>query len=267
MKTWIVARSGKPKDALELKPDWPTPASPKGGDILVKVSYAALNPLDLVVMGWPAILKKNPAVPAVDFAGEIVQVGPSVLSASPDLRVGTTVCGTLPTMQILRGYGTLAEYIVLPAHAVAEKPPNLDARDAAALMGVAGQTTAILMRVVEAAEGDRILVNGASGGVGCFVVQVLRAKGVHVTAICSRRNEAMVRRLGAEEVRPTLLGVIDSMIILLEASDMSPLSRSLTTRPTTLCMTTYLLGSEMNYSILLLIASGTKRFTIGVLGT
>ncbi|CAM1507955.1 Fc.00g048030.m01.CDS01 [Cosmosporella sp. VM-42] len=199
MKAWIVVQSGKPKDALQLKTTWPTPAPPKGGDIMIKVSHASLNPLDLVVMGWPTFFKKS-AVPAVDFTGEIIQVGPTASSATPDLSVGMTVCGTIPTMQILRGFGTLSDYIVLPAHAVAEKPPSLEAGDAAALMGVAGQTTAILIHAADVAEGDRVLVNGASGGVGCFVVQVLRAKGVHVTAICSGRNEAMVRRLGAEEV-------------------------------------------------------------------
>ncbi|KAK7414933.1 zinc ion binding [Neonectria punicea] len=199
MKTWMVVQSGTPRDALELKTAWPTPAPPKGSDILIRVSHASINPLDLVMMRMPTAFKRN-AVPAVDFAGEIIQVGPSVSSAKFGLIVGMAVCGTVPAMQIFRGFGTLSEYIVLPAHAVAEKPRDLDAGDAVALMGVAGQTTAILVEAANVTKGDRVLINGASGGVGCFVVQVLRAKGVHVAAICSGKNEAMVRRLGAEDV-------------------------------------------------------------------
>ncbi|KPM36726.1 hypothetical protein AK830_g9852 [Neonectria ditissima] len=198
MKAWVIVQSGEPKHALTLK-TWPTPAPPRGSDILVKVSHAAINPLDLILMRVPTAIRRN-AIPAVDFSGDIIQIGPSVSSSKPDIRVGMTVCGTVATMQIFRGFGTLCEYIVVPANAVAEKPASLDAGEAAALMGVAGQTTAIMVEAANVTKGDRVLVNGASGGVGCFVVQVLRAKGVHVTAICSGKNEAMVRRLGAEEV-------------------------------------------------------------------
>ena len=199
MKAWIVARSGDPKDALDLKTEWPTPAPPKAGNLLIKVSYAVLNPLDLVLMRWPTFFKRN-AVPIVDFAGEVVQVGPSVSSTTPNIRVGMTVCGTVPVMMMLRGFGTLAEYIVLPAHAVGEKPAGLEDEGAGSLMGVVGQTTSVLLQVCNFAAGDRVLVHGASGGVGCILTQVLRAKGVQVTAICSAKNESLVRRLGAEEV-------------------------------------------------------------------
>ncbi|KAF7558019.1 hypothetical protein G7Z17_g313 [Cylindrodendrum hubeiense] len=199
MKAWIISRAGQPKDVLQFKPDWPTPAPPKGGDIMVKVSYSALNPLDLVMMRMPRPLMGN-AIPGADFVGQVVQVGPSI-PASLNVRVGMTVCGTIPTMQILSGSGgTLAEYLVLPAHMVTEKPSALDDGAAAALTGVPGQTTAILVRAAGLRAGDRVLVNGASGGVGTVLLQVLRAAGVHVTGVCSGKNEAMVRRLGAEEV-------------------------------------------------------------------
>lgn len=200
MKSWILTGSGDPKDVLELKTEWPTPAAPTGSNLLIKVSYAALNPLDLVMMHGSTTFKKSNPVPAVDFAGEVLQVGPSVHSTTPDIRVGMTVCGTLPTMQILRGYGVLSEYIVLPSHAVAEKPASLDDGPASALMGVGGQTTVILMRAANVPKGARVLLSGASGGVGTLLLQALHAKGVHVTAISSGKNEAMVRQLGAEEV-------------------------------------------------------------------
>lgn len=196
MKAWIITKAGEPNDVLELKANWPTPAPPKGGDIMVKVSHAALNPLDLVMMRTRIPFKKN-AVPAVDFCGEVVQAGPSVPS---EIRVGMTVCGTFPTMHIMRGFGTLAEYMVIPAHAVAEKPLDLEPGVAAGLLGVPGQTTAILLRAASLKEGDRVLVNGASGGVGCVLLPMLREAGVRATAVCSAKNDTLVRKLGAVDV-------------------------------------------------------------------
>lgn len=196
MKTWIATRVGEPKDVLELKTDWPTPASPTGANVMIKMSHAALNPLDLVIMGMRNPFKRN-ACPAVDFCGEIIQAGPSVPSG---VRIGMIVCGTVPTMSIFSGVGILAEYVVLPANAVAEKPAGLDGGDAAGVMGVAGQTSVILMRAAALEGGERVLVNGASGGVGVILLQALRAKGVHVTGICSGKNETFVRGLGAGEV-------------------------------------------------------------------
>lgn len=249
MKSWVVTRSGKPREALQFKTNWPTPAPPKSGEVLIRVTYAALNPLDIVMMGWPTFFKKN-AVPAVDFAGEILQLGPSVSSVVPDLRVGMTVCGRVPTMRILRGYGTMCEYIVLSGDKITEKPPGIDDGAAAAAMGIAGQTTTILMGKAGIAKGDRVLVKGASGGVGCFVLQVLRAKGAHVTAICSGKNEELVRRLGADEVSfyhvRLFSGIIEPIPILLGGSDISVLSlpRSSTTLPTPRCTTIYPPRSE-----------------------
>ncbi|KAH7136929.1 zinc alcohol dehydrogenase [Dactylonectria estremocensis] len=199
MKAWIVSRTGQPKDVLDLRDDWPTPASPKGADIMVKVSHAALNPLDLVMMRMPRPFLGN-AIPGADFVGEVVQTGPSIPSSLSNVRVGAIVCGTIPTLQILCSRGTLAEYIVLPAHMVAEKPPSLEDGAAAGVVGVPGQTTAMLMKAGKFHAGDRVLVNGASGGVGSVLLQVLQSNGVHVTGVCSGKNEAMVRRLGASEV-------------------------------------------------------------------
>ncbi|KAH7125895.1 zinc alcohol dehydrogenase [Dactylonectria macrodidyma] len=199
MKAWVVSRAGQPKDVLQLRSDWPKPAPPKGADIMVKVSHAALNPLDLVMMRMPRPFLGN-AIPGADFVGEVVQTGPSIPSSLSHVRIGTTVCGTILTTQIFCGRGTLAEYIVLPAHQVAEKPASLDDGAAAGLVGVPGQTTVMLMRAGGFRAGDRVLVNGASGGVGSVLLQVLRSTGVHVTGICSGKNETMVRRLGASEV-------------------------------------------------------------------
>lgn len=194
MKAWVIRQPGDARDVLELKMDWPTPPSPKGGDIVIRISYAALNPLDIVVMHMRRPWVRDP-IPGADFVGEVVQAGPS-----SSVREGTIVSGTIPTMRIMSSGGTLAEYVSLPSHMVAAKPQGLAEDSAVAIMGVPGQTSAIVLRGANLQPGDKVLVNGASGGVGCVLMQVLRAKGMHVTAVCSKKNDALVRRLGAEDV-------------------------------------------------------------------
>lgn len=184
---------------------------------MMKVSYAAVNPADLDLMGRTIPFRRN-AIPAMDFVGQIVQTGPlssgilapsattTAITSFPSMprtasTVGTTVAGSVPLMSVLRGVGSLAEYITLPAHAVVRKPDGMDEAVATGLMGVAGQTSVALLRTAKLRKGDKVLVNGASGGVGSVLVQVLSAMGMHVTGICSGKNEALVRKLGAQEVR------------------------------------------------------------------
>jgi NADPH:quinone reductase-like Zn-dependent oxidoreductase len=140
---------------------------------------------------------RKTGIAGMDFVGEVIQVGPSSASG---VRVGMIVGGTVPMINILRGVGSLAEYLVVPAHAVVEKPASLKEPVAAGLLGIVGQTSVVLLRAANLREGDRVLVNGASGGVGSVLIQMLRGMGAHVTGICSAKNEPLVRRLGAEEV-------------------------------------------------------------------
>ena len=200
MKAWTITQAGKPKDVLRLQFNWPTPPPPKAGNIMIKVSHASLNPGDCHLMK-SSIPFRYPAIPAMDCVGKIVQIGQPASSSTSDMPVGMTVAGSMPVMQIMRGNGTLAEYVVLPAHAVVEKPEGLEEAVAAGLLGIAGQTSATVLRATRLHQGDRVLVNGASGGVGSVLTQVLHGMGMRVTGICSARNEALIRRLGAEEVR------------------------------------------------------------------
>ncbi|KAI0400016.1 zinc alcohol dehydrogenase [Xylaria palmicola] len=195
MTAWIAFGTGDVANVLELRTDWPTPMPPKAGEIMIRVSYVALNPGDAKMIAKPVPFRKA-TVAGMDFVGEIVRVGPSV----PDLRQGMLVAGTVPMINILRGVGSLAEYLVVPAHAVVEKPENLEETVATGLLGIVGQTSVVLLRAANLRRGDKVLVNGASGGVGCVLIQMLRGMGVHVTGICSSRNEPLVRRLGAQEV-------------------------------------------------------------------
>jgi NADPH:quinone reductase-like Zn-dependent oxidoreductase len=199
------------------------PAVPKAGEIMVKVSYAAINPADLDFMGMSIPFRRN-AIPAMDFVGDVVHTGPlssSTNAAAPSSSIprgvstlGTTVAGSVPLTKALRGVGALAEYLTLPAHAVVRRPDGMDDTVATGLMGIAGQTSVALLRSAKLRDGDRVLVNGASGGVGSILVQVLSAMGIHVTGICSGKNAALVRKLGAKEVRFCLLPFFGGGLIL-----------------------------------------------------
>ncbi|TGJ81885.1 hypothetical protein E0Z10_g6866 [Xylaria hypoxylon] len=198
MKAWISFRAGKPEDVLELKTDWPTPSPPKAGEIMIKVSYVAINPGDPKMIVKPIPFRKS-AIAGMDFAGEVIQVGPSSPTSVPNIRLGMIVAGTVPIINIIGGIGSLAEYLVVPAHAVAEKPNGLQEDAAGALFGIVGQTSVILLRAANLQKGDKVLLNGASGGVGCILTQMLCGMGVHVTGICSSKNASLVHRLGAQE--------------------------------------------------------------------
>jgi NADPH:quinone reductase-like Zn-dependent oxidoreductase len=212
MTAWIAVQSGRPRDILQMKTTMPLPAMPGPGQLMVRVSHAALNPGDIKMMAHK-IPFKGSTIPGMDFVGKVVHMGPSIASSASTLGVGSTVAGTTSMMNVWRGIGILAEYVVIPAHLVVEKPESLDEHLAAGLFGVAGQTSFVLIRAANLRQGNNALINGASGGVGCFLTQALSAMGVRVTAVSSAKNEGLVRRLGAEEVRQsqlTMFGTFES---------------------------------------------------------
>lgn len=201
MRSWAVTKNGPPATSLALDDSVPVP-TPQGSQILVKVSHASLNPADLHYMKKiPTLLpfRRRPT-PALDFCGTVVALGPSVQASAPlSLDVGAVVCGAIPAGKVATGTGTLAEYIVVPADAVAPKPNALP-EAACAGLGIAGQTAAMIMREASIEPGKRVLINGASGGVGTMLCQVVTARGGVVTAVCSDANAGLVKRLGANEV-------------------------------------------------------------------
>jgi len=202
MKAWTVIRAGLPRDALILQPASPAPPAPTGTDILVKVSHVALNPADphyvRILPSW--IPFRRYAVPGIDFAGTVVAAAPGV-SVDSGVTVGDEVCGAVSFMYVATGRGTLAEYISLPADQVARRPEKLSLGAAAGLCGVAGQTALLVLKEAGLEEGGRVLINGASGGVGTVLVQICKSKGATVVGICSGANEDFVKKLGADEVR------------------------------------------------------------------
>ena len=191
MKAVRYSQHGSP-DVLTLA-DMPVPV-PKDRQVLVKIRAAALNPLDWhLLRGEPPFLKMmKPAAkgqtPGVDFAGVVQQVGAGVT----EVRPGDEVFGSC--------WGSLAEYGTTKETSISSKPASLTFEQAAAVP-VAGKTAVQALRDHGRLQpGQRVLINGAAGGVGTFAVQIARALGGEVTGICSTRNLELVRSLGAHHV-------------------------------------------------------------------
>ncbi|KAI2822920.1 hypothetical protein CBS12448_9219 [Aspergillus niger] len=198
MQAWLYSTTHPTLEQnLTLTPSAPTPPPPKNTQLLIRVHTCALNPADYKVPTMPVIstlLIRKPASPCLDFAGEIVSTGPNVPST---LTPGKLVYGTLP---LPTQFGPLAEYVVAEAEHVQIIPEGVEV-DHAATVGVAGQTAwqAIAPYVTPDA-GDKVLIVGASGGCGIYGVQIAKALGCEVTAVCSGKNVEFVKGLGADEV-------------------------------------------------------------------
>jgi NADPH:quinone reductase-like Zn-dependent oxidoreductase len=131
-----------------------------------------------------------------DVAGVVEAVGNNVT----DLHPGDEVFGSLWDNKITTQAGTFAEYSLAPASQLIKKPVGLTFEEAAASV-MSGLTALIALREVgRVGPGTRVLINGASGGVGTFAVQIAKAIGADVTGVCSTRNLELVRSLGADHV-------------------------------------------------------------------
>jgi NADPH:quinone reductase-like Zn-dependent oxidoreductase len=192
MKAIVQDRYGKPEAVLGLQ-EIAKPAV-KDGEVLVRVHAASIHVGDwLVVTGVPYIAcpaygKPKGRVPGTDVAGTVEAVGNDVTG----LRPGDEVFGWCT--------GAFAEYASAPADHFVPKPANLTFEQAAAV-GVSASTALQLLRDQgKIKPGQKVLINGASGGIGTFAVQIAKAFGAEVTGVCSTRNVEMVRSIGADHV-------------------------------------------------------------------
>lgn len=169
---------------------------PAEGRVLVKVHAASLNALDWhLLSGTPYFLRLMEGLRApkrtgigVDFAGVVEAVGPGVEGLEP----GDRVFGAAD--------GTCAEYVTPKSEFTLPLPESVDFEQAATFNVAAVTALQGLRDVGQVQAGQRVLINGAAGGVGTYAVQIAKLEGAHVTAVCSGRNVAMVRSLGADEV-------------------------------------------------------------------
>lgn len=173
---------------------------PEASEVLVQVHAASLNQADLYLLrGEPLVARlfsglrrpKHPILGA-DIAGRVVAIGSGVKTFQP----GDAVYGDLSAT----GRGGFAEFVCAREEALAPKPASLSYGQAAAVPMAAVTALQGLRAAGPVAAGERVLVHGASGGVGTFAVQLARAMGAQVTAVCSARHLEQARTFGAEHV-------------------------------------------------------------------
>lgn len=193
MKAIMQTRYGSP-DVLRLEEiEQPVPGD---DEVLVRVRAAAINIGDWhLLRGVPYVMrlglglrKPRRETPGRDIAGQVEAVGRNV----EHVRPGDEVFGW--------GSGAFAEYVCTSASNVLPKPSNLTLEQAAAVGDSAFTALAAVRDQGKVQPGQRVLINGASGGVGTFAVQIAKSLGAHVTAVCGPRNVDMVRSLGADQV-------------------------------------------------------------------
>ena len=196
MKAIVYEKYGPP-DVLQLKEvEKPTP---KDDEVLIKVHAASANPADWHLMrGAPFLARFEMGFPkpkkrlGVDVAGRVKAVGSNVTQFQP----GDEVFGD----KFACGWSGFAEYVAVAENRIALKPANLTFEEAAAVPLAAFTALQGLRDKGQIQSGQKVLINGASGGVGTFAVQTAKSFGAEVTGVCSTRNVDMVRSIGADHV-------------------------------------------------------------------
>lgn len=195
MKAVVYRRYGFPDEVLALEEI----DEPGVGDdgVLVRVEAAALNRLDWHRMtGLPYLVrvgsglrrpKTDPTILGIDFSGRVEAIGTEVARFAP----GDEVYGCAE-------FGALAEYVAVPEGRLERKPENLSFAQAAAVPFAAQAALQGLLDHGRVRPGHKVLVNGASGGVGTFAVQIAKAFGAEVTAVCVTKDLDRIRALGAD---------------------------------------------------------------------
>ena len=195
----IVCTEYGPPDILKLEEiQKPTPGD---DEVLIEVHAASVTYSNVaLVRGEPfmarltglGLLRPKQKIPGSDIAGRVEAVGRNVKEFQP----GDEVFGDLSAC----GRGGYAEYVSAPENALALKPANISFEEAAAVPEAALVALQALRDKGQIQPGQKVLINGASGGIGSFAVQIAKSFGAKVTGVCSTRNLDMVRSLGADHV-------------------------------------------------------------------
>jgi NADPH:quinone reductase-like Zn-dependent oxidoreductase len=193
MKAIVYHNYGSPDVLKCVEIEKPTPGD---NEVLIRVRAASVNPLDWHFMrGSPYLVRlmtglRKPKIPrlGVDVAGQVEAVGGNVTQFKP----GDAVFGGCR--------GAFAEYACAAERALVMKPDNLTFEEAASVNMAAITALQALRDHGRIQSGQKVLINGAAGGVGTFAVQIARSFGADVTGVCSTRNVGMVRSIGADRV-------------------------------------------------------------------
>ena len=197
MKAFVYERYGPPERLRLAEVDTPTP---NADEVLVKVLAASVNAADWhILRGKPlfsratlGLLRPKHQILGVDVAGRVEAVGGGVTGFQP----GDDVYANL----LDHGYGGFAEHVAVPVGVLSLKPASLSFEEAAAVPMAATTALQGLRHHGELQPGQRVLINGATGVVGSFAVQLAKASGAEVTAVTSTGNLELARSLGADHV-------------------------------------------------------------------
>jgi NADPH:quinone reductase-like Zn-dependent oxidoreductase len=197
MKAFIYEKYGPPETLRMVEVEKPAPGA---DEVLVKVLAISVNPADWhSLRGKPlfsranlGLLRPKQKILGVDIAGQVEAVGSDVTRFKPGDQVYANLLD--------RGYGGFAEYVSVPVDVMSLKPANLSFEEAAAVPMAAVTALQGLGHHGEIQPGQKVLINGASGGVGTFAVQIAKSYGPEVTGVTSTRNIDLVRSLGADHV-------------------------------------------------------------------
>ena len=200
MRAVVYHQYGAPEDVMELVGERDIP-HPREDEVLVRIERSSINAADrhmvranyLIVrllLGWFRPAEKN-RILGMDLAGTVQATGKEVEGFQPGDAVVADVRKTFG--------GGFGEYAVVRAVDLVKKPAGVSFEQAATVP-ISGQAAMMGVLLCEIRPGDRVLINGASGGVGSFGVQIAKAHGAHVTAMCSPEKADAVRSWGADEV-------------------------------------------------------------------
>lgn len=229
MPAWVIDEYGN-NGVLRFTEDATAPSVNSASEVLIQVQAASLNPLDISMRSGygsnllklrrdPVSLGQNggefPIILGRDVSGVVVDCGSGVTHFKP----GDEVWAAIPPWK----QGSLAEMVNLTEYEVSHKPRSLSHKEAASIPYVAATALSALVNAGGLCRNNctnkRVLITGASGGVGTFSIQLLKAWGAHVTVTCSHNAEGLVRGLGADEVVDYTAGDMATELGLLEKFD------------------------------------------------
>lgn len=191
MKAIVIREYGSPE---VLQYQEVEPPKMKLDHLLVKVRATCVNPVDWKIrQGMLRLITghKFPIILGFDLSGDVVEVGSQVTC----FKVGDAIYGNVGLLG-----GAYAELAAVPEKSIALKPTNMTYEEAASVPVAALTALQALRDLANIQSGQTVLINGASGGVGTFAVQIAKALGVEVTAVCSSKNSDLVKSLGADRV-------------------------------------------------------------------
>ena len=205
MKAFCYSKYGQPSEVLALKTlEKP---KPKKGEVLVQVYNTAINDYDWSMLrGKPymyrllfGVLRPKNEVPGMELSGVVEACGDAVKAMKvgdgvTGLQAGDAVMGDLSA----HGFGSMAEYVCVPAEDLVLKPPTLSFEEAAALPHAGGLAYQALMEEGGMNKEENVSINGGGGGVGTYAIQLAKRIGCHVTAIDAQKKFATMRRAGAD---------------------------------------------------------------------